>query len=197
MSGLKILSGDAKGRVLKTLRADDLSIRPMLGRIKKSLFDIIRPRLQGAEFLDLFAGTGAVGLEALSNGARRVVFVEQSPVSLKLIRENLDLLGYGARGVIQRADITKGLDWLKLQFDVIFMGPPYKDEKKRPLLLTTPALLSIADSGLVANGGWIICQHHKKEPVRSPGAFEIFRQEQYGDTVVTFLRETVKNKDRS
>lgn len=133
MSGLRILSGDARGRVLNTLKADDLSIRPMLGRMKKSLFDIIRPKLQGAEFLDMFAGTGAVGLEALSNGARRVVFIEQSPVSLKLIKENIDMLGYAARGVIQRADITKGLDWLKLQFDIIFMGPPYKDEHKRRL----------------------------------------------------------------
>jgi len=188
MSGLKILSGDARGRVLKTLRSDDLSIRPMLGRIKKSLFDIIRPRLQGAEFLDLFAGTGAVGLEALSNGARRVVFVEQSPVSLGLIKENLDMLGYGAKGVIQRADVTAGLAWLKLKFDIVFMGPPYKDENKRPLFLTTPAILSAVNSGLVAEGGWMICQHHKKEPVRAAPGFEIFRQEQYGDTIVTFLR---------
>ena len=86
--------------MLNTLKSDDLSIRPMLGRMKKSLFDIIRTKLQGIEFLDMFAGTGAVGLEALSNGARRVVFIEQSPVSLKLIKENLDMLGYGARGVI-------------------------------------------------------------------------------------------------
>jgi len=189
MSGLKIQSGDARGRKLKTLKADDLSVRPLLGRIKKSLFDIIRPKLQGAEFLDLFAGTGAVGLEALSNGARRVVFVERSPVSLKLIKDNIDMLGYGARGIIQRADITKGIGWLKLQFDIVFMGPPYKDEEKRPLFLTSPALKSVVESGLVARGGWIICQHHKKEPVKMPAGLELFRQEQYGDTVITFYKE--------
>jgi len=192
MSGLRILSGDAKGRVLKTLKADDLSVRPLLGRIKKSLFDIIRPKLQGAEFLDLFAGTGAVGLEALSNGARRVVFVEQSPVSLKLIKENIDMLGYGARGVIQRADITRGLEWLKLQFDIVFMGPPYKDEKKRPLFLTAPALFSVVRSALVAADGWIICQHHKKEPVKIPQGVEMFRQEHYGDTTVSFFKNCSK-----
>ncbi len=192
MSGLRILSGDARGRVLNTLKADDLSIRPMLGRMKKSLFDIIRPKLQGAEFLDMFAGTGAVGLEALSNGARRVVFIEQSPVSLKLIKENIDMLGYAARGVIQRADITKGLDWLKLQFDIIFMGPPYKDEHKRPLFLTTPALLGVARAGLLASGGWIIGQHHKKEPVSVPAGLEMFRQEKYGDTLVSFFRNIKK-----
>jgi 16S rRNA (guanine966-N2)-methyltransferase len=188
MSGLKVLSGDAKGRELKTLKSDDLSIRPLLGRIKKSLFDIIRPKLRGAEFLDLFAGTGAVGLEALSNGARRVVFVEKSPVSLKLIKENLDMLGYGARGVIQRADIAKGLEWLRFKFDIVFMGPPYKDEKKRPLFLTSPALSSSVNSGLLSEGGWIICQHHKKEPLRIPTGLELFRQEKYGDTTISFFR---------
>jgi len=195
MSGLKILSGDARGRVLKTLRADDLSVRPLLGRIKKSLFDIIRPKLQGAEFLDLFAGTGAVGLEALSNGARRVVFVELSPISLRLIKENIDMLGYGARSVIQRADVTDGLAWLKVQFDIIFMGPPYKDDKKRPLFLTSPALLSVANSGLIADGGWVICQHHKKEPVNVPLALEMFRLEHYGDTAIQFFRKAVKAQD--
>lgn len=190
MSGLRILSGDAKGRVLKTLKSDDHSIRPMLGRMKKSLFDIIRPKLYGCEFLDLFAGTGAVGFEALSNGARRVVFVEQSPVSLKLIKDNMDMLGWSAKGVIQRADITKGLGWLKVQFDIIFMGPPYKDSKKAPLALTIPALRAVADAGLLLDGGWIICQHHKKEPVDAPAAFEMFRQEKYGDTLVSFFNKT-------
>jgi 16S rRNA (guanine966-N2)-methyltransferase len=195
MSGLKVLSGDAKGRVLNTLKSDDLSIRPMLGRMKKSLFDIIRPKLQGAEFLDMFAGTGAVGLEALSNGARRVVFIEQSPVSLKLVKENIDMLGYGARCVIQRADITKGLDWLKLQFDIVFMGPPYKDEMKRPLFLTSLGLLSVSRAGLLAIDGWIICQHHKKEPVRVPEVLEMFRQEKYGDTLISFFRNIKKATD--
>ena len=160
----------------------------MLGRIKKSLFDILRPRLQGSEFLDLFAGTGAVGLEALSNGTRRVVFVEQSPVSLKLIKENLDMLGWGARGMIQRADITKGLGWLKFKFDIVFMGPPYKDDKKRPMALTSPALAAVAQAGLMLNNGMVICQHHKKEPVEAPAGLEMFRQEKYGDTNLSFFR---------
>ena len=191
MSGLRILSGDAKGRFLKTLDIEDLSVRPMLGRMKKSLFDILRPRLAGSEFLDLFAGTGAVGLEALSNGARRAVFIEQSPVSLKLIKDNLDMLGWGARGLIQRADITKGLGWLKFQFDIIFMGPPYKDDKKRPLALSSPALDAVARAGLLVDDGWVICQHHKKEPVETPAGLEMFRQEKYGDTLVSFFKKGI------
>ena len=192
MSGLRILSGDAKGRVLKTLKSDDLSIRPMLGRMKKSLFDIIRPRLHDSEFLDLFAGTGAVGLEALSNGARRVVFVEQSPVSLKLIKDNIDMLGWSARCNMQRADVTKGFSWLKVQFDIIFMGPPYKDANKLPLALTSPALRAVAEAGLILDDGLIICQHHKKESVTAPYGIELFRQEKYGDTLVSFFRRQEK-----
>jgi len=191
MSGLRILSGDAKGRCLKTLKIDDLSVRPMLGRMKKSLFDILRPRLEGSEFLDLFAGTGAVGLEALSNGARRAVFVEQSPVSLKLIKDNLDMLGWGARGLIQRADITKGLGWLKFKFDIIFMGPPYKDDNKRPLALRIPTLNAVAAAGLLLDDGLLICQHHKTEPVGPPEGFEMYRQEKYGDTLVSFFRKAI------
>jgi len=191
MSGLRILSGDAKGRYLKTLDIEDLSIRPMLGRMKKSLFDILRPRLAGSEFLDLFAGTGAVGLEALSNGARRAVFIEQSPVSLKLIKENLDMLGWGARGLIQRADVTKGLEWLKFKFDIIFMGPPYKDDKKRPLALTSPALAAVARAGLLLDEGCVICQHHKKESLETPAGFGMFRQEKYGDTLLSFFEKVI------
>jgi len=89
MSGLRILSGDAKGRCLKTLAIEDLSVRPMLGRMKKSLFDILRPRLGGSDFLDLFAGSGAVGIEALSQGARFATFVDMNPNCLSVIRQNL------------------------------------------------------------------------------------------------------------
>lgn len=188
MSGIRILGGEARGRQLKTLKIDDLSIRPLLGRIKKSLFDILRPKLPGAAFLDLFAGTGAVGIEALSQGARRAVFVELSPRSLGLIRENLKMLGWNGRAEVHRADVTKGLGWLNERFDIVFMGPPYKDEHKRPLALTVHALRAVAEAGLLAPGGLIVSQHHDKEAVSVPPGLERYRQEKYGDTIVSFYR---------
>jgi 16S rRNA (guanine(966)-N(2))-methyltransferase RsmD len=190
MSGLKIIGGEARGRNLKTLPEDDLSVRPILGRIKKSLFDILRPRLIDARFLDLFAGTGAVGLEALSRGCAFVTFVEMSPRSIALIEANLALLGWQKRAAIHRADVSRGLAGVGAPFNVIFMGPPYKDQDKRPLALTVPALRAILSAGCLAADGWIVCQHHDKEPVTPPEGLTQFRRERYGDTLLTFFRKT-------
>lgn len=188
MSGIRIQGGEARGRQLKTFKIEDLSVRPLLGRIKKSLFDIIRPKLAGADFLDLFAGTGAVGIEALSQGARRAVFVELSPRSLALIKENIESLGWSGRADIHRADVTKGLGWIKGPFGVIFLGPPYKDDRKRPLALTTPALRAVVEAGLLAKDGIIVSQRHDKEAVNVPGELAQYRQEKYGDTILSFYR---------
>ncbi len=188
MSGLRILGGLAKGRILKTLKEDDLSIRPLLGRIKKSLFDILQPKIAGAEFLDLYAGTGAVGLEALSRGARHAVLVELSPRSLKLIRENAAMLGWSDRAEIHQADVTRGLAWLGRTFDIVFMGPPYRDAAKRPLALTPPTLEAVASGGLLDADSWLISQHHEKEPVSVPPSLFLFRREKYGDTILSFYR---------
>jgi 16S rRNA (guanine(966)-N(2))-methyltransferase RsmD len=187
MSGIQIIGGEARGRFLKTFKEGDLSVRPILARIKKSLFDILAPKLAGARFLDLFAGTGAVGIEALSRGAARVVFVESSPRSLGLVRQNLAMLHWESRAVVHRADIAGGLAWLREQFDIIFMGPPYKDAEKRPLALTGMTLRFIAEARLLAPGGWIIGQHHEKEPVDVPEGLTLFRREKYGDTYLSFF----------
>ena len=188
MSGLKIIGGTARGRILKTLKEDDLSIRPLLGRIKKSLFDILQPKIADADFLDLYAGTGAVGLEALSRGARHSVFVEMSPRSLRLIRENATMLGWTERAEIHQTDVTRGLSWLDRTFDIIFMGPPYRDAAKQPLTLTTPTLEAIASAGLLNADTWLISQHHEKEPITVPPSLSLFRREKYGDTILSFYR---------
>jgi 16S rRNA (guanine(966)-N(2))-methyltransferase RsmD len=144
------------------------------------------PRLPGSSFLDLFAGTGAVGIEALSRGAQRAVFVEASPQSLKFIHENLRMLGWEKRAIVHRADVVSGLLWLRDSFDIIFLGPPYKDEKKQALMLTSPTLRHIVAAGILKPGGWIVGQHHIKEPVVTPPQLTLFREEKYGDTVVSF-----------
>ena len=189
MCALKILGGQAKGRNLFTLPGTDLSVRPILGRIKKSLFDIIQPKIVGAVFLDLFAGTGAVGLEALSRGAKRVVFVELEQRSIALIKKNIEMLGEGSKTEILNCDAVKGLGSIREKFNLIFLGPPYKDEKKVPLALTGITLNSIFSSGILAEGGLIIGQHHLKEPIEIPPALEEFRKEKYGDTVLSFYRK--------
>ncbi len=187
---IRVQSGAARGRRLKALPAG-LEVRPILARIRKSLFDILRPRLADTRFLDLFAGTGAVGIEALSNGAARAVFVDLHRSSLKMIERNLAELGFAAQAEVVQGDATKNLVWLGREpFALIFMGPPYKDERKRPLALTIPALKAVNAAGLAAPGAWIIGQHHEKEILKDlPEDWEIFRQNNYGDSVLTFFRK--------
>lgn len=186
---LRIQSGTARGRKLVGL-PKGLEVRPILARIRKSLFDIIRLRLPGTLFLDLFAGTGTVGLEAISNGVRRAVFVEQTRRQCEAIQRNLDLFGFADRGEVRPGDATKSLVWLSGdKFDFIFLGPPYKDDEKTPLAMTTVTLERILEADLLSPSGWIIAQHHKKELVTgfSP-RLELFRQNPYGDSVVSFFR---------
>ncbi len=129
---LKIISGEKSGFEISSAE----NIRPILARIKKSVFDIITPKLNNALFLDLFAGSGAVGLESLSRGTKKVVFVEKDSRSVSFIYKNINKLGYNDRSYIIKADILKDLFWIDkvrkffdkngdVGFDIIFIGAPY------------------------------------------------------------------------
>ena len=186
---LKVLGGSERGRILKTLPQDDLSIRPMLGRMKKSIFDIIQFRVKDAYFLDLFAGVGSVGIEALSRGAKKCVFAELSKTSLDLIKHNVNTLGYSDKAKIVRCDIIKDFELLRDKYDIVFMGPPYKDGCKKALALTQPALQNAVRYDILKDDSILIAQKHIKEPVGNVLGLECFRTEKYGDTVVAFYRK--------
>jgi 16S rRNA (guanine(966)-N(2))-methyltransferase RsmD len=169
-------------------------VRAISGRIKKSLFDIIKGLLPESRFLDLFAGTGAVGMEALSRGAASVVFVDLDKDCVALIEETLKRMGLAGKGKAVFGNALSDLSWLPFrvgaqQFDLIFMGPPYKDLEKRPLAYSGPALQRVAEAKLLAPGGWMICQHQVKEDVPAPPGYDRVRREKYGDTFVDFFRE--------
>jgi 16S rRNA (guanine966-N2)-methyltransferase len=183
---MRIIAGSAKRRSLKTPSAAS-GVRPMLGRIKKSLFDIIRLRLVDAQFLDLYAGSGSVGIEALSRGASHVTFVDMNPLALSVIRQNLSRLQLFNRSRVVKADATKPLTHLGGPFDLIFMGPPYHDARWNALVLTDPTLNAIAQSNILKPGGWVIGQHHAKEPPAKDPRWKMFRQEKYGDTRLSFF----------
>jgi 16S rRNA (guanine966-N2)-methyltransferase len=144
---MRIIGGMAKRRSIKTPSAFQ-GVRPILGRIKKSLFDILRPRLAGAAFLDLYAGSGSVGIEALSQGAATVTFVDKNPNCLSIIRQNLSKLQFFDRARIVRADATRELAGAGGPFDFIFMGPPYHDDQWNALSLTAPTLAAIERAGI-------------------------------------------------
>lgn len=111
----------------------------MMARIRQSLFDIVRTKVPGSYFLDLFSGTGSVGLEALSRGAQKVLFLDLSPQCLKVIEKNVDRAGFREKSLLVRGDARSSLKWLlhrteRVPFDLIFLGPPYWEASKYPHL---------------------------------------------------------------
>ncbi len=184
---MRIIGGSAKRRSLKSPSASQ-GVRPILARIKKSLFDIIRPYLEGAEFLDVYAGSGSVGLEALSRGAARVTFMDMNPNCISIIRQNLSKLQLFDKARLVRGNVSKDLHQAGGPFDIIFMGPPYHDQAWNALALTVPTLKDIARLEMLKPGGLVIGQHHQKEPVTAPPEWNMYRQESYGDTKLSFFK---------
>lgn len=196
---MRIIAGTARGRRIFSV-SKNLPVKPISDRIKQSLFDILRPRITAAIMLDLFAGTGNVSLEALSRGALKVVCVDREPACIKNIHRNLEHLGFVERAKVIKGDILKPLDWLMSYsdnegYDIIFMGPPYRDINDKMLSFSTPALKNVADAKLLAPTGMIVLQNHQSEKFDVPGSLEIYREEKYGDTILHFLREKTGQPD--
>jgi 16S rRNA (guanine966-N2)-methyltransferase len=189
---MRIIAGTARGREILSV-SKKVMVKPISGRIKQSVFDIIRPYVCASRFLDLFSGTGSVGLEALSRGAMSVVFVEKRGICVKVITKNLARLGFKDKAKVFKSDVLANLSWLKRHsdnegYDIIFMGPPYRDDEGVPFSLTQPALKSVSSAKILAPKGTVVVQHHKKETYEIPENFEMFRQEKYGDTAVSFFK---------
>jgi len=191
--GITIMGGDlARLKVGQVPKG--LLVRPILARIKKSLFDILKNRIQDSKFLDLFAGSGSVGLEALSRGASKVVFLEANPICVRWISNTLSKISRRNGGQpdlgefkVVRSDVLKGFYWLNEEFDLIFSGAPYKDERKKPLLFVQSLLGLIHRDGAIRPGGWFIAQHHEKENFDVTKSWKLFRQEHYGDSMLSFF----------
>ncbi|MBN2126600.1 MAG: 16S rRNA (guanine(966)-N(2))-methyltransferase RsmD [Deltaproteobacteria bacterium] len=133
---MRITGGEARGRHLVPLKG--ISIRPTSDRVREAVFNLIGQDLAGLRVLDLFAGTGSLGIEALSRGALRALFIDHSRQSLVLIRRNLKRCGYEDSGVVIRKDLSRGLPWgnrlMQKGFDLVFIDPPYGRNMIPPLL---------------------------------------------------------------
>lgn len=178
---VRIIAGEAKGRKIKTEAGSDL--RPTLGRVKSSMFSVIGERVVESRVLDLFAGSGNLGLEALSRGAKQAAFIESNQRRCRLIRENLEHLGLAGRGLVVRSDVLRFLDRNRsLECDLILADPPYTGGWIERLVRR------LAGNSILAPGGLVCLQHGPGETLPSlpPGLYR-FRQKCYGDTVVTFL----------
>ena len=195
---MRIIAGTARGRRIFSV-SKNLPVKPISDRIKQSLFDILRPHITGAIMLDLFAGTGNVSLEALSRGAMKTVMVDREPACIKNIHRNLAHLGFEDRAKVLRGDVLKPLDWVMPYsdnegYDIIFMGPPYRDINNKMLSFSEPALKNVAEARLLAPNGIVVLQTHKTEEFAVPDSLEIYRVEKYGDTLVHFMRAAEKKE---
>jgi 16S rRNA (guanine966-N2)-methyltransferase len=137
---MRIIAGTLKGRRLDT--PDWPGLRPTSDRLRETLFNVLAPRIEGARFLDAYAGTGAVGIEALSRGAAHVTFVEHDPRAQRLIEENLARCGANDRHVIIRAGFAAAAPRLSGPFDILFLDPPYGAAELAQGLGTAAALVS-------------------------------------------------------
>ncbi|GMQ56910.1 16S rRNA (guanine(966)-N(2))-methyltransferase RsmD [Vallitalea sediminicola] len=150
---MRVISG--KARRINLITPIGLDVRPTTDRTKETLFNIINVDVYDSEFLDLFSGSGAIGIEALSRGAKRTVFVEKSIDSLKCIQENLDNTKLSDMALIYRIDVLKALDKIyvnKDKFDIIFMDPPYDQGWESKVISL------IEQNDLLDKDGMIICE---------------------------------------
>ena len=161
-----------------------MSVRPTSDRVKEALFNILAHRVPGAVFLDLFAGTGNVGIEALSRGAGSVIFVENNRKNGSVIRDNLALTGLGTKARQLHQDVTAALPLLGRegqQFDIVFMDPPYLKG------FESNTLEGIASHRLLKPDGVVIIESSKKDHLpRNIKNLELVRQEKYGDSMLSF-----------
>jgi 16S rRNA (guanine(966)-N(2))-methyltransferase RsmD len=155
---MRVVSGSAKGRQLKSPKTP--GTRPVMDRVKTALFDTLAPEIVGARFLDLFAGTGGVGIEALSRGASAATFVELSPEIVKLVRENLTITGLAERAEVLRADAFTFLTSAAAsgrRFDIVYVAPPQWEG------LAAQAVARLDALPLTEPGGLVIAQIHPRE----------------------------------
>ena len=186
---MRVIGGTAKGRELASVPGD--STRPILDRVKTALFDILRPTLPGATVLDLFGGSGAVGIEALSQGAASCVFVDVHPAAAKTIRENLETTKLINQAQIRQTDAFLYLLKTDQKFDLIFIAPP------QYIGLWIQALQAIGEHPEVLKpDGQIVVQIDPKESESIPLTdFIETGQRKYGNTLLVFYGRTAVIRD--
>lgn len=204
---MHIISGKYRGRVIKMPKG----IRPTQNKVRKAVFDILGD-ISGLLFLELFAGSGAVGFEALSAGVKEAFFVESEARCAKAIKESLAFLGCSSCVVMQNDSLAaiKQFWQRKLKFDVIFMDPPYylgaisrpralkspytdsgstSDQQEQPL--SKKALQSLGHYDILARNGLLVIQHFKKDELpEKEGVLELAKRAGYGDTLISVYRKS-------
>ena len=175
---MRVIGGEFRSRVLKSVPGS--TVRPTPDRLREALFNVLAPRIEGAVFVDLYAGTGAIGIEALSRGARRIIFVEQNRAALDAIRENVKALAIEARTIVKQGRASAAVEGLDV--DIVFLDPPYDLPGEYDVVLNK---LGVHPPQIV------IAQHSKRlELSEHYGLLNKTRVIKQGDSVLTFYAAT-------
>ena len=181
---MRVIAGAFKGRRLVTPRGP--ATRPTADQVRIALMDTLMPYLPGARVLDLFAGAGGVGLEALSRGAAQATFVERDAPAVAALEANIRTLGVEAATRVLRLDVARALGRLAAEgqrFEIVFLDPPYDTE------LAGEALAALGAGAVTAPGALVVAQHlTKRAPAAAYGALSSFRARRFGETTLTFFR---------
>ncbi len=191
--GMRVIAGRAKGYKLKAPKGKQT--RPTADRVREALFSILAYRVEDAVFLDAFAGSGAVGIEALSRGAYKAVFVDQDWKAVKAIKENLEKTGFLEQSLILKQSLDEAMDFLAAAgevFDLVFMDPPYAREN------LASDLLGLDRHGLLAADTLLVVEHSRRQDMPNQvGRLRLKRQARYGDTVLSIYQVFMEEEEQT
>jgi len=179
----RVTAGTSRGRLLKT--PPGRATRPTTALVREALFNIIGDSIRGARVLDLFAGAGTLGIEALSRGAASATFVERDRACATIVAENLAATGFAQQGDVANAD---AIDWLRARdgdlgaYNLLLLDPPYQDSG------TLTAALQALDRAPLRDEALLVVEHHRNQPLPTLQRLSFVRDRDYGTTRLTFLR---------
>jgi 16S rRNA (guanine966-N2)-methyltransferase len=182
---MRVTGGRVKGRRLASLKG--FEIRPTSDLVREAIFNLIGQDVSGAKVLDLFAGTGSLGIEALSRGAQWAFFIDSSQRSVSLIKQNLERCGLDERGFILKKDLNKGLPWpnalLKEKIDLAFMDPPYRKG------MVSSLLEELSNREILSSHAIVVAETSKTESLpHQVGKLRLVKHRTYGETKVNILK---------
>lgn len=176
---MRVITGIAKGRNLKPLKG--LVVRPTSDKVRGAIFNMLGAAILDANVLDLFSGTGALGIEALSRGAKDVVFVDDNFQSVNIIKENLRQCGFN--GEVIKNNARKTLEKLEKNiFNIVFADPPYGKDLARNLLF------DLNKCSILKNFAFVVIEHSKRDIIEETAPFKKIQEKRYGDTVVSVYK---------
>ena len=178
---MKVISGFLKGRNIKGFEID--GTRPTMDRVKESLFAMIQDYVDESVVLDLFAGSGNIGIESISNGANKVYFNDINKIAIDTIKENLKNFNIENKAIVIKSDYKNTLENIKEKFDIIFLDPPYKD------LILNDVIEKIVSLNLLKDGGIIVCEVSHNY-ISSFDGLELIKSKKYGNKEILIYKKT-------